>query len=144
MIVHATADDLAADPWSTTADNAVVLLRVATRLVDAALLTAVYDVDDTGRATDPDVLQALADATCAQASTWAALGIDPVKGAADDNGTAAVASKAMGSASISYDRSAAALTAQARAFAATNLCAEAAAILAAAGLLSAGQVWLRG
>ena len=143
VIVHATADDLAAQPWQVTDSNAAVLLRVASRLVDAATLTAVYAVDDAGRATDPGVLAALRGATCAQASLWAALSIDPLKGAADDGGKAAVASKSIGGATISYDRSGAQAAAAARQAAATTLCSEAHQILADARLTS-GQVWLRG
>jgi hypothetical protein len=144
MIVHATVTDLAAEPWSVTADNAVVLLRLASRLVDQATMTAIYAVDGTGRATDADVLAVLRDATCAQAAAWATLGIDPIKGRADDSGTAAVASKTIGSGSIAYDRSGAVLTAQARQEAATTLAPEAWQILAAAGLLSPARVWLHG
>lgn len=143
MIVHATEAQLAAEPWGVSAGNAGVLLRAASRLVDGALVTAVYAVDADGRATDPKVTQALADATCAQAAAWAALGIDPAKGAADDGGTAPVASKSIGSASIAYDRSGAQLAAQARAQAATELAPEAWHILAAAGLLT-GRVWVHG
>lgn len=143
MIVHATPEQLAAEPWSVTPDNAAVLLRAASRMVDGALLTAVYDVDTDGRATGSDVLDVLRDATCAQAAAWSALGIDPLVGPAGDSGPAVVASKSIGSGSISYDRSGAAIAAQARAQAATILAPEAWSILATSGLLS-GRVQLYG
>lgn len=136
MIVHATDGDLAAAPWQLTPDNAGALLRVASRLVDAATVTTVYATDSDGRATDPRLLAALRDATCAQAAAWAALGIDPTKGPASDPGPAVVAAKSIGSASITYDRSGAQIAAQARAQAATTLAPEAWSILAAAGLLT--------
>lgn len=143
MIVHATPADLAAAPWSVTPVNAAALLRAAARMVDAALLTAVYPVDADGRATGTGVLEVLRDATCAQAATWAALGIDPAAGAATDAGPAVVASKGIGSASISYERTGAQIAAQARAQAATSLAPEAWHILASSELL-AGRVQLYG
>lgn len=143
MIVHATPDELAAEPWQVTAGNAAALLRMASRMVDAATVTAVYAVDGTGRATDTRVGDALRDATCAQAAAWHALGIDPAKGAAGAPTATPVASKAIGSASISYDRSGAQIAAQARADAAGSLAPEAWHILAAAGL-TAGRVAVHG
>lgn len=144
MIVHATPEQLA--DWTGTAApaNATALLRSASLLVDRETVTAVYATDTTGRATDDGVLAVLRDATCAQAATWAALGIDPTAGPAGAT-AAQVISKKIGTASIEYDRnsSGATLSGAARAEAVTTLTAEAAQILAAAGLLS-GAVWVRG
>lgn len=142
MIVHATAAQLAAEPWSVSTDQPGVLLRAASRLVDGALLTAVYATDD-GRATDPRVLGALADATCAQAAAWAALGIDPVTGLPAEVKRGPVKAKALGTASFDYDTTEATLAAQARTRAATSLAPEAWQILADAGLLT-GRVWVSG
>jgi hypothetical protein len=140
MIVHATVDDLAAEPWGVTADNASVLLRAASRLVDGATVTAVYAVDADGRAIDADVLAALRDATCAQAAVWAALGIDPVKGAADDAARTPVR-VSLGTGTVEYERAAGAASAKTEA--ATTLTAEAVAILRSAGLLT-GRVTVYG
>ena len=66
--VYATVDDLtdfmAPD---TPPTNAAKLLRVASRRVDTLLIGAVYPVDDAGRPTDTDHMEALRDAACAQA-----------------------------------------------------------------------------
>jgi hypothetical protein len=132
VIVHATAADLAAWTGEAAPAGADRLLRSASLLVDRELLTAVYATDADGRAVDLRVLVALRDATCAQAATWAALGIDPVKGPADP-GTAPVLRKSLGSGTVEYERTG---QAAARQQAATGLAPEAAQILAAAGLLS--------
>ena len=136
MLVHATASDLTAWTGTTAPANATALLRSASLLVDEATVTAVYATDDTGKATDTTVLGALRDATCAQAAAWAALGVDPVAGPAQQGATP-VSSKTLGSGSVSYDTSAAAsVTVQtARARAVTELADDARRILAAAGLL---------
>ena len=144
MIVHATVDQLAGEPWNVTADNAAVLLRSASLLVDRALIGAIYTTDDDGVATDATVLQALQDATCAQAATWAALGIDPTGGAAGAT-AGQVVRKSIGSATVEYDRGSTgrSTAGDARADAAVTLTDEAAQILANAGLLTT-RVWTYG
>lgn len=139
MIVHATTDDLAAEPWLFDPPNAAQLLRAASSLIDRETVTAVYGVNsDTGRARDQRILDALRDATCAQAATWVALGVDPLKGGADPS--AAVRRKSLGSGTIEYDT---ATVAAARTQAADSLAPEAAQILASAGLLTP-RVWAHG
>ena len=144
MIVHATEAQLAT--WTGTAApaNAAVLLRSASLLVDRALIGAIYSTDTTGVATDATVLQALADATCAQAATWATLGIDPTGGPAGASSGQVVA-KTIGSARIEYDRSSTgrSTAGSARADAAVTLTDEALQILANAGLLTT-RVWTYG
>ncbi|MGW7197224.1 hypothetical protein [Streptomyces chryseus] len=64
--VYATPEQLTAwtgQPAPTDADR---LLARASEDVDDALLAAIYDTDAQGMPTEPDVVQALADATCAQ------------------------------------------------------------------------------
>ena len=132
MPVYATPSDLAdwlPDPAPVTV---ATLLARASRRVRRATITAVYDADTDGLPTNPHLRDAMRDAVCTQVATWVALGIDPVKGAADTVST--VASKSLGSASITYATNATA--AQARADAATTLCPDALMILAEAGLLS--------
>lgn len=46
------------------------LLARASSLIDRALIAAIYDVDSSGDPTDADVIQALADAACAQVAWW--------------------------------------------------------------------------
>lgn len=68
MRQYADAATLAAYPGGNTIppEDADALLRTASRVVDTALVGVVYDTDpDTGLPTDPDVAQAMSDATCA-------------------------------------------------------------------------------
>jgi len=134
VIQYATAQDYTA--WTGTADvptNLAVLLRAASGLVARYTSAARYHTDPTTHLpTDPDITDALRDATCAQAATWAALGIDPLKGAAGIEGQ--VASSSIGGANIQY--AVYASTATKRADAATDLAAAAYDVLALAGLLS--------
>lgn len=134
MLVYATAEDLAADPWQLTPVNAAGLLRSASLLVRGATTATVYDVNETGLPTDATVLAAFKDATCAQATAWDALGIDPTAGAAGAAGAPIVAASSIGSAQVQYGVS---LTlGDKRAEAAVTLCSDAVQILRDAGLLS--------
>lgn len=135
-VIYATAEDLQAAPWSIELDpdTAESLIARASRLVRRATLTAVYDVDDDGAPTDATVAAAFRDAVCSQVETWAALDINPAKGAAD--GGSAIAAKSFGGASLQYVSDAS--TVEARARAATSLSADAHRILADAGLTSTG------
>lgn len=64
MRIYATVEDFAASPLTsgTVTEQA---LAAASRVVDELLLTACYDVDDQGMPTDPKVVDALKQATCA-------------------------------------------------------------------------------
>ncbi len=53
--------------------NPKVLVR-ASRRIDRVLIGAIYATDDTGMPTDPKVLEAIREATCAQAQYWDELG----------------------------------------------------------------------
>lgn len=144
MIVHATEAQLAT--WTGTAApaNAAVLLRSASLLVDRALIGAIYSTDTDGVATDATVLEALSDATCTQAATWAALGIDPTAGPAGAT-AGQVVRKSIGSATVEYDKGTTSRSAAgtARADAAVTLTDDALQILANAGLLTT-RVWTYG
>ena len=136
MLVYATPTDLAMWAGDPAPINASQLLRSASILVRDATRAALYDVDQAGKPSDSDVLTAFKDATCAQAAMWAAAGIDPTEGGVAI-GEPTVASKSMGGRSISYtDLSSSVTVQQDRAKAARELCAEAVAILEAAGLTS--------
>src|SRR5690606_11718546 len=52
-------------------------LNRAIRIIDAMIITAIYDVDDDGLPTDTKIADALRDATCAQAEFMASAG-DPL------------------------------------------------------------------
>ncbi len=136
MLLYATPEDLTPDWMPAAPTNAASLIRSASRLVRRATLTAYYATDAAGAPTAVTVVQAMRDATCAQVASWVEADISPLAGAAKAS-SAPVASKSLGSASVSYDTSAAAsVTAMAaRAAAATSLCQEAGMILAEAGLI---------
>lgn len=134
MLIYATPTDLAAAPWSSTPTNAAALLRAASGLVTAAARGAVYAVDETGMPTAPPAAAAFRDAVCSQAVTWATLGIDPAAAGIETGAGRVVASKGLGSASVSY--AGADATAARRTLVATSLTAEALGILDAAGLLN--------
>lgn len=63
--VYATPDQLAAYTGAPAPADAVRLLTRASEDIDDALSCALYDTDAQGMPTDPEVIQALADATCA-------------------------------------------------------------------------------
>lgn len=135
MLVYATDEELTG--WLDGVPlpaNSTTLLRSASLLVRAATKATVYAVDAEGLPTDTVLMQAFADATCAQAALWAAAGIDPAGGGVASS--APVRSKKLGSGSVDYDTSVnASVTAfQAKQAAATQLCAEAYLILSQAGL----------
>ncbi|MEU0102225.1 hypothetical protein [Streptomyces sp. NPDC006267] len=74
--VYATPEQLADATGQPAPADAVRLLTRASEDVDDALRTAIYDTDATGMPTDPDVLDTLAAATCAQVEYVAAQGGD--------------------------------------------------------------------
>ncbi|MGQ4358564.1 hypothetical protein [Streptomyces sp. SAS_272] len=74
---YATPEQLAAYLHADAPANAAKLLEDATRALDDALLTAVYDVDPGGSATSPAVQAAFAEAVCAIVEWWGETG-DPV------------------------------------------------------------------
>lgn len=103
------------------------LLARASQTVDGLLLTAVYDTDDDGYPTAPATVEALRDATLAQASYWVETGDST--GASD----AAGGSMSIGSVSLGASR----LPVTTRTERARNLVAPMAEqILANAGLIS--------
>jgi hypothetical protein len=136
----AAPTDLAAWTGTTAPANAVPLLRSATALVLSASKGAYYAVDaTTGLATDPVVAKILNDATCIQAASWAALGIDPLTG-----GVAVptvVSQKSIGSAHIAFADAVAASLAKTKAV--TELVPEAVAKLSQNNLLPT-NVWIYG
>ena len=120
-------------PESDALDRA---LRAASRRVRHATRAARYDVGTSGLPTDPDVVEAMRDATVAQCLLWLANGIDPEKPL--DQPPQKPLSKAMGGRSISLSGDDPSVTA-ARLQAAKDLCDDAVLILADAGLT--GQPW---
>lgn len=135
MIQYATAEDYTA--WTGSADapaNLPALLRAASGLIARQTRAARYHTDPaTHLPVDVTLRDALRDATCAQAATWAALAIDPLKGPAGA-ASGSVQSSSIGGASVTRSDPAQAVLATMAAT--TDLSAAAYDVLALAGLLS--------
>ncbi|WP_097991859.1 hypothetical protein [Streptomyces sp. f51] len=74
--IYATPEQLAAWTGEPAPADAERLLARASSDVDAALLCAFYDTNSAGLPTEPHVVQALADAACAQVEYQEATGDD--------------------------------------------------------------------
>lgn len=102
MLIYATIEELAAEPWGITEppDNVGQMLLHASGMVTEAVRSALYDVDTEGYPSITTVRQGFRDATCAQVSAWIAAGIDPTAAAAAQSQV--VASKKLGPREIQY------------------------------------------
>lgn len=69
---YADTGQLAAYLGDTAPSDGGRLLERASELIDDHIITAVYAVNAAGRATDAHVINALANATCAQVEYWLA------------------------------------------------------------------------
>lgn len=81
MLVYATAAELATWMDADAPDNATALLRQASILVGRACRNDLYDVDGSGKPSDPDLVEAMRDAVCAQAEYWVVAKVNPIAGA---------------------------------------------------------------
>lgn len=82
MRVYAEPADLM-DGWldePPTTAVATRAIRYASNLVGKATRCDHYEVDPAGMPTEPDVIEAMRDATCAHAAMWIAAGINPTAG----------------------------------------------------------------
>lgn len=133
-LIYATSDDYEA-LFGTPPANIDRLLRSASLLIARNIVTAVYDADSDGLPTDSDTVAALVEATCTQANAWAAAGVDPTSGAVATDRV--IASKSLDGGSVTYDTglSGSVTLFQAKQAMASQLCPDAAQILAAAGLV---------
>lgn len=114
--------------------DALRLLRLASGLVGHTTRGAVYQIDQFALPVDVRKLDAMQEATVAQAAAWLVNGIDPDKGRAGEKG--AVASKSAGGASITYALHAADVAARSDLASGDVLCGHAWRVLDQAGLLS--------
>lgn len=80
MLIFATTQELETWMQTTAPDNAPVLLREASGMVSAACQCDIYDTDENDKPTDVKLLEAMMEATCAQAEAWSASDMDPTKG----------------------------------------------------------------
>ncbi|MFE5895835.1 hypothetical protein ACFQ67_00140 [Streptomyces sp. NPDC056488] len=69
--VYATPAEYEVFSGLAAPDNAARLLARASRLVDRAVVAALYTVDLSGYPSDTDIRQGFRDATCAQVEAWA-------------------------------------------------------------------------
>ena len=137
MLIFATPADV--EKWmDEPLDGRSVdsLLRRASSLVQRAVRSARFAVTPAGMPEDPDVMDALRDATCEQVAVWVENDITPSKLEA---GTAQVTTSSIGDATIGVSGAEAAAT---RDHAANTLCEYAQEILANAGLIG-GFPWVR-
>lgn len=133
----ATSSDYQA-AYGAHPSNIEEVLASCTGLVLDATVTAVYDVDSTGLATNATIAKALRMATLVQARAWVTLGIDPATGGVLQSGTKR--SKRLASAAIEYADAGAAADARAAAY--RGLVPEAVRALQRANLLARGP-WVR-
>ena len=113
------------------------LLRRASSLVQRAVRSARFAVTPAGMPQDPDIEEALRDATCEQVTVWLENDVNPVEVA---SAAAPVAASSIGDASINYGDSSASNAAKDSI--STTLHPAALDILANAGL-TGGHLWAR-
>lgn len=135
MLYFANSADFEKYADMTAPDNADRLLRLASGWVKHAVRRAQFDVAPSGMPTDPDIVDALRDATCEQVLVWVQNGVEP--GKVDRRG--AVSSSSIGDGSVSFET---ASVVAARAEATTALCDTALTILEEADLVG-WQPWTR-
>lgn len=126
MLIYASTDDLSA-VLTPIPDNAAALLRSASVLVRDVTSNDLYDITPAGLPTDPDLRDALREATCVQVAAWVDAGIDLSAGLKP-----VVASQSADGGSVSYSLPDPQLLQYTR----DRLCREAHLILRNAGLAS--------
>lgn len=138
MLIFATDADV--EKWmGAPLDGRSVdsLLRRASSLVQRAVRSARFAVTPAGMPQDPDIEEALRDATCEQVTVWLENDVNPVEVA---SAAAPVASSSIGDASINYGDSSASNAAKDAV--SSELHPAAFDILANAGL-TGGYLWAR-
>lgn len=133
MLVYAEPDDLM-DGWLLEPPEAPVAVRAikfASQLVRTATACDHYEVDPAGAPTEPDVIEAFRDATCAHAAMWIESGINPAAGTVGRE--IGIASQSADGGSVTYADS---VSADEVAVSLKRLCSTALDILRSAGLAS--------
>lgn len=135
VLMYATSGDVERWIGAPPPEKAEALIRRASVMVGVATRMARYATTPAGMPVDPDIVDALRDATTAQVAAWHTAGID----ATSEEVTARVAKTSLDGASLDYDtRAADEKTLALR----TTLCDEARDILDLAGLLG-GHPWVK-
>lgn len=98
MLVYASTDDLTGRV-NLVPDNAEALIRSASVLVRDATSNDLYDIAPSGLPSDPDLRDALREATCLQVQAWVTAGIAPSTGSLRP----AVASQSADGGSVTYN-----------------------------------------
>lgn len=133
MLVYAAPDDLM-DGWLVEVPEepvAVRAIKFASALVRRTTALDHYEVDPAGAPTDPDVIEAMRDATCAHAAMWIEAGINPAAGTVGRE--IGIASQSADGGSVTYADS---VSADEVASSLKHLCSTALDILHSAGLAS--------
>ena len=115
-------------------DDADALIQAASLLVSRETRAALYDVDPAGMPTDPDVIDAFAEAVCVQVREWVQAGLNPNAGYVGTQ--AEVAKSSMDGASVEFTTK----DAESVRLALSSLCPMAVAVLSDAGLVG-GLPW---
>lgn len=103
--VYATFTEYEASPYgaaAATEDVITARLAIASRHIDRLIRAAVYDIDEDQKPTGTEDIEAMRDATIAQASYL----IDPSAGLAEGQLPAGVSSVSLGSAAITRSKAA--------------------------------------
>lgn len=134
MLLFASSGDFEKYADMEAPTNIDRLLGLASSWVRDAVRRAQFDTTPAGLPSDPDVEDALRDATCEQVLVWVQNGVEP--GKAPTRG--AVSSSSIGDGSVSYET---ASVVEARALTATSIAPTALMILDSADL-TGGQPWV--
>lgn len=135
MLLFANEQDVERWLGADAPDGVERLLRLASMKVGYAVRRAIFDVTPAGLPADPDVAEALRDATCAQVEVWH---LGEVEAGVVDT-EARVSKSSIEGASVEYDTAGADAKAT---LLREHLCTEAWEILALAGL-TGGMPWVQ-
>ncbi|MDV6309910.1 head-tail connector protein [Gordonia amicalis] len=134
MLLYATTADVTTWVGEDPDVDVTPMIRKASILVGNACRNDLYDVDGAGKPSNPDLVEAMRDAVCAQVEFWVAAGVNPAKGA----GSLALVKTEMtvDGATVKYDTTGVVAAAQEAAASIDSLTGDALAVLRAAGLAS--------
>lgn len=134
MLLYATTADVTAWIGEDPDVDPTGMIRKASILVGQACRNDLYDVDGAGKPSDPDLVEAMRDAVCAQVDYWVAAGVNPAQGSA---GLGRVKTEmTVDGATVKYDTTGVVAAAQEAAASIDSLNGDALAILRNAGLAS--------
>lgn len=134
MLLYATKDDVTTWVGEEPDVDVTAMIRKASILVGHACRNDLYTLDGAGKPSDPDLVEAMRDAVCAQVDYWVAAGINPSAGA---GGVGLVKTEmSVDGATVKYDTTGVVAASQAAAASIDGLTCDAVALLRNAGLAS--------